>query len=85
MLDGDRGHDRCVAATDDGLVEVDSARAATWAESMDQTIRLATVDLADASTPRSATAPRPRPRASCVGAVGVAALAGRARRSAAWT
>jgi alkylation response protein AidB-like acyl-CoA dehydrogenase len=83
VLDGDRAS-VLVAATDAGLVEVDPESATRiWAESMDQTLRFAHVDLTHASTtrigddPAAATA-----RAELVGAVGVAALqAGLAARA----
>jgi alkylation response protein AidB-like acyl-CoA dehydrogenase len=72
-----------VAATDDGLVEVDPASATrTWAESMDQTLRFAHVDLAGATTTPIGDAAAATERAELVGAVGVTALqAGLAARA----
>jgi len=74
VLHGDRA-DVLIAATEAGLVEVDPATATrTWAESMDQTIRLARVDLTGATTTPIGDATAARERAALVGAVGVAAL-----------
>ena len=62
-----------VAATDDGLAELDPASSdATWLPSMDQTIRFASLD-ATGGTPIGDAAAA-RSRAALVGAVGVAAL-----------
>jgi alkylation response protein AidB-like acyl-CoA dehydrogenase len=62
-----------VAATDDGLVELDPASSdATWLPSMDQTIRFASLDLTG-GTPIGDGAVA-RARSELVGAVGVAAL-----------
>jgi alkylation response protein AidB-like acyl-CoA dehydrogenase len=82
VLDGDRAT-VLVAATDDGLVEVEPGSVSqTWAESMDQTTRLAHLDLADATTTPIGEAPAAVARAELVGAVGVAALqAGLASRA----
>ncbi len=82
VLDGDRAT-VLVAATDQGLVEVDPDTATrTWAESMDQTIRLAHVDLTTASTTPIGDASAAVDRAELVGAVGVTALqAGLAARA----
>ncbi|MBB6626017.1 acyl-CoA/acyl-ACP dehydrogenase [Nocardioides sp. KIGAM211] len=77
VLDGDRAS-VLVLATDDGLFEVDPAAAVrTWAPSMDQTVRLASVAVDPASaglTRIAADAGAARARAALVGAVGVAAL-----------
>ena len=75
VLDGDRAT-LVVAAADDGLFEVDpDAATRTWVPSMDQTIRLATVEFDPASATRVAEdATAARKRAQLVGAVGVAAL-----------
>jgi len=82
VLDGDRAT-VLIAATDDALVEVEPDSAGrTWAESMDQTLRFAHVDLADASTTPIGDAAAATARAELVGAVGVAALqAGLAARA----
>ena len=82
VLDGDRAT-VLVAATDQGLVEVDPDTATrTWAESMDQTIRLAHVDLSTASTTPIGDTSAAVDRAELVGAVGVTALqAGLAARA----
>ncbi len=82
VLDGDHAT-VLVAVTDDGLVEVDPETATrTWAESMDQTTRLAHVDLTEATTKRIGDAAAAVARAELVGAVGVAALqAGLAARA----
>ncbi|MEJ7832694.1 MAG: acyl-CoA dehydrogenase family protein [Nocardioides sp.] len=85
VLDGDRAT-VLVAATDDGLVEVDPDSATrTWVESMDQTIRLARVDLSGADTTPigdAAAADAAVARAGLVGAVGTTALqAGLAARA----
>jgi hypothetical protein len=83
VLDGDRAA-IIVAATDDGLFEVDPGEATrTWAPSMDQTIRLSTVEFVPSSATRIAEdAAAARERAQLVGTVGVAALqAGLAARA----
>ncbi len=82
VLDGDRAT-VLVAATDDGLVEVDPDSAKrTWAESMDQSIRLAHVDLSGATTTPIGDAAAAVGRAELVGTVGVTALqAGLAARA----
>jgi hypothetical protein len=82
VLDGDRAT-VLVAATDDGLLEVDPASATrTWAESMDQTIRLAHVDLRHATTTPIGDAAAAVARAELVGAAAVTALqAGLAARA----
>ena len=62
-----------VAATDDGLVELDPASSdPVWLPSMDQTIRLGSLDVSG-GTPIG-DGPAARTRAELVGAVGVAAL-----------
>lgn len=64
-----------VAATDDGLVEVDPQTARRrWTESMDQTIRMAAVDLAGATTAPIGDDEAARSRAELVGVVGCCAL-----------
>jgi alkylation response protein AidB-like acyl-CoA dehydrogenase len=74
VLDGDRAT-VLVAATDAGLVEVDPDTAGrTWAESIDQTLRFAHVDLAGASTTPIGDAAAAVARAELVGAVAVTAL-----------
>ncbi len=82
VLDGDHAT-VLIAATDDGLVEVDPGTASrTWAESMDQTIRLAHVDLTGATTTPIGDAAAAIARAELVGTVGVTALqAGLAARA----
>jgi alkylation response protein AidB-like acyl-CoA dehydrogenase len=82
VLDGDRAT-VLVAVTADGLVEVDPDTATrTWAESMDQTIRLAHIDLSDATTTRIGDGAAAVARAELVGTVGVTALqAGLAARA----
>ncbi len=82
VLDGDLAT-VLIAATDDGLVEVDPETATrTWAESMDQTIRLAHVDLSNATTTPIGDAAAAVARAELVGTVGVTALqAGLAARA----
>lgn len=82
VLDGDTAT-VLVAVTEAGLVEVDPVSATrTWAESMDQTIRLAHVDLAGATTTVIGDAAPALARARLVGAVGTAALqAGLAARA----
>jgi alkylation response protein AidB-like acyl-CoA dehydrogenase len=82
VLDGDLAT-VLVAVTDDGLVEVDPDTATRdWAESMDQTIRLAHVDLAGASTTPIGDAEAAVARAELVGTVAVTALqAGLAARA----
>ncbi len=80
VLDGDLAT-VLVVATDDGLFEVDPASAPdavrrTWTPSMDQTIRLASVQVDTAVATRIATdASAAVARARLVGAVGVSALA----------
>ena len=71
VLDGDLAS-IVVAATDEGLVELEGAETA-WVPSMDQTIRLATVSSGTAT--RIGDGPAARERARLVGAVGCAALA----------
>jgi alkylation response protein AidB-like acyl-CoA dehydrogenase len=82
VLDGDRAA-VLVAATDGGLVEVDPDSAMrTWAESMDQTLRFAHVDLDGATTTPIGDAAPAVARAELVGAVGVTAMqAGLAARA----
>jgi alkylation response protein AidB-like acyl-CoA dehydrogenase len=82
VLDGDRAT-VLVAATDAGLVEVDPETATrTWAETMDQTLRLAHVDLSGATTTPIGDAAAAIARAELVGTVGVTALqAGLAARA----
>ncbi len=82
VLDGDTAT-VLLAVTAEGLVEVDPDTATrTWAESMDQTIRLAHVDLSGATTTVIGEAGPALARARLVGAVGVAALqAGLASRA----
>jgi len=65
-----------LAVVGDDLVEVDPASAeAAWAESMDQTIRLARVDLDGAATTVIGDGAAARERAELVGSASVAALA----------
>ena len=71
VLDGDLAS-IVLAATDDGLFEVEGAETA-WVPSMDQTIRLATVT--GGTRTRIGDGPAARERARLVGAVGCAALA----------
>jgi alkylation response protein AidB-like acyl-CoA dehydrogenase len=74
VLDGDRAT-VLVAATADGLVELDPGSVnSTWAGSMDQTIRLAHLDLTAASSTPIGDAAAAVARADLVGAVGVTAL-----------
>jgi alkylation response protein AidB-like acyl-CoA dehydrogenase len=82
VLEGDRAT-VLLAVTDDGLVEVDPGSVTrTWAESMDQTIRLAHVDLSGATTTPAGGGPAAAARARLVGAAGCAALqAGLAARA----
>jgi len=82
VLDGDHAT-VLVAVTDDGLVEVDPDTAnRTWAESMDQTTRLAHVDVTEATVTPIGDGPAAVARAELVGAVGVTALqAGLAARA----
>jgi alkylation response protein AidB-like acyl-CoA dehydrogenase len=82
VLDGDRAR-VLIASTDDGLVEVDpDSTTRTWAESMDQTLRFAHVDLSGASMTPIGDAAAARARADLVGAVGVTSLqAGLAARA----
>ena len=64
-----------IAVTDDGLVEVDPGTATrSHAESMDQTLRFAHVDLTAASTTVIGDAALARKRAALVGATATAAL-----------
>lgn len=70
VLDGDLAS-IVVVATDDGLVEAEVD--ATWAPTMDQTIRLATITVG--STTPIGDSGAARDRARLVGAAGVAALA----------
>ncbi len=73
VLDGD--HATIVLAIDgDDLVEVTGATA-TWAESMDQTIRLAHLDRTSATTAVIGDGATARTRAELVGAAATAALA----------
>ena len=75
VLDGDLAT-VLVAATDDGLVEVDvESVTRTRVGSVDQTLRFAHVDLTGASTTPIGDAVAARERAALVGAVGAAALA----------
>jgi alkylation response protein AidB-like acyl-CoA dehydrogenase len=75
VLDGDTAT-VLVAVTDAGLVEVDPATARrTHLGSVDQTIRLASVDLTGATTTSIGGATAAVERAHLVGAVGAAALA----------
>lgn len=75
VLDGDLAT-VLVVATDDGLFEVDpEAAERTWVTSMDQTIRLATVQADTATATRIGDAAPARSQAHLVGAVGCAALA----------
>jgi alkylation response protein AidB-like acyl-CoA dehydrogenase len=82
VLDGGRAT-VLLAVTRDGLVEVDPESAKrTWAESMDQTVRLAHVDLAGARTTSAGDGAAAGARARLVGAAGCAALqAGLAARA----
>ncbi|HWM75560.1 MAG TPA: acyl-CoA dehydrogenase family protein [Nocardioides sp.] len=74
VLDGDHAT-VLIAVTDDGLVEVDPETAArAWAESMDQTCRLAHADITNASTTAIGDAAAAGARAELVGTVGVTAL-----------
>lgn len=75
VLDGDRAQ-VLLAVVGDDLVEVDPGSAsARWAESMDQTVRLAHLDLAGASTAPIGDGHAARERAELVGAAAVSALA----------
>ena len=82
VLDGDRAT-VLVAATDDGLYELDPNTATrTWTPTMDQTIRLATVEFDPTTAIPIGDAGAARARAQLVGTVGVAALqAGLAARA----
>ncbi|GAA4719153.1 acyl-CoA dehydrogenase family protein [Nocardioides conyzicola] len=71
VLDGDLAA-IVIAAEDDGLYEVEGAEV-TWTPTMDQTIRLASVD--GGTRTRIGDGPAARDRARLVGAVGCAALA----------
>ncbi|THV13284.1 acyl-CoA dehydrogenase [Nocardioides caeni] len=73
VLDGDRAG-IVLAVRDDELVEVEGA-AATWAESMDQSIRLAHVDLSTATLTPIGDGESARARAELVGAAATTALA----------
>lgn len=73
VLDADRAA-IVLALRGDDLVEVDGANA-TWAESMDQSIRLAHVDLTSAGLTPIGDGARARARAELVGAAGTTALA----------
>ncbi|MBZ5738866.1 acyl-CoA dehydrogenase family protein [Nocardioides mangrovi] len=72
VLDGDLATIVIAAADDDGLYEVEGAEV-TWTPSMDQTIRLATVE--GGTRTRIGDGPSARDRARLVGAAGCAALA----------
>ncbi|MDO9457532.1 acyl-CoA dehydrogenase family protein [Nocardioides sp.] len=75
VLDGDTAT-VLVAVTDAGLVEVEAATARrTRLGSVDQTLRLARVDLEGATTTPIGDADAARERAALVGTVGTAALA----------
>ncbi|MDN4162910.1 acyl-CoA dehydrogenase family protein [Nocardioides abyssi] len=74
VLDGDLAT-VLVAATDDGLWLLDAdATAREWTPSMDQTIRLARVEVDTAAATRIGDGPAAAARAALVGAAGVAAL-----------
>jgi alkylation response protein AidB-like acyl-CoA dehydrogenase len=73
VLDGDRAA-ILLAVVGRDLVEVTGART-SWAESMDQTVRLARVDLAGATTVRAGDGPAAALRAALVGAAATSALA----------
>lgn len=73
VLDGDRAA-IVLAVLGDELVEIEGA-VATWAESMDQSIRLARLDLTGASTVRLGDGAAAAARAELVTAASVAALA----------
>ncbi|MDN5745054.1 MAG: acyl-CoA/acyl-ACP dehydrogenase [Nocardioidaceae bacterium] len=73
VLDGDRAT-ILLAVIGDELVEVEGAEA-TWVESMDQTIRLARLDLTNATTTTLGDGHAARDRAALIGAASVAALA----------
>ena len=82
VLEGDRAT-VLLAVTGDGLVEVDpDSVTRTWAESMDQTLRFAHVDLTGAGTTPAGDGAAAAERARLVGAAGCAALqAGLAARA----
>ena len=73
VLDGDRAP-IVLAVIGDELVEVTGA-GATWVESMDQSIRLARLDLTGATTTDLGDGEAARVRSALVGAASVAALA----------
>ncbi|MBC9731789.1 acyl-CoA dehydrogenase family protein [Nocardioides marmotae] len=74
VLDGDLAT-VLVAATDDGLWALDpDVTTRAWTASMDQTLRLARVEVEVASATRIGEGPPAATRAALVGAVGVAAL-----------
>lgn len=73
VLDGDRAA-IVLAVLGDELVEIDGA-VATWTESMDQSIRLARLDLTGASTVQLGDGTAAAARAELVSAASVAALA----------
>jgi hypothetical protein len=73
VLDGDRA-EIVLAVRGDDLVEVAGATA-TWVESMDQSVRLARLDLAGAEVTVIGDGKAARERAELVGAAAVAALA----------
>lgn len=73
VLDGDRAT-VLLAVRGDDLVELTGATA-TWAESMDQSIRLARLDVASAEATVVGSAAPARERAELVGAASIAALA----------
>lgn len=73
VLDGDRA-EVVLAVRGDDLLEVTGANA-TWAESMDQSVRLAHLDLSGAELTVIGDGTAARARAELVGAAAVAALA----------
>ncbi len=73
VLDGDRA-DIVLAVVDDDLVEVTGVTSA-WAESMDQSMRLAHLDLTQAETSVIGNGLAARSRAELVGAAAVSAMA----------
>ncbi|TWG99225.1 hypothetical protein L615_002700000060 [Nocardioides sp. J9] len=73
VLDGDRA-DIVLAVFGDELVEVEGATA-TWTETMDQSLRLARLDMTAASTQPLGDGTSAARRAELVGAASVAALA----------
>lgn len=75
VLDGDRAA-ILLAVVGDDLVELDPGTAkAAWAESMDQSIRLATIDVEAASSTTVGAGDAARARAELIGAASVSALA----------